>query len=181
MALMDDWLMDFVHLLFVDHRLVMLVNHLLMVLVDHIFVMLMHDLLVMFVNDITMGLFHNGSVDMHLNTGCHRVLFNDGGFHVSLDNSGLLMSDYSSLRELLLNNWLLLDDPLLHELLGNNGHILDLDHRHIVHLGHWNIRHIGDDSLLSMSRAHRSLTSQNLLLARENLLLPSERDLMHIS
>jgi hypothetical protein len=83
----DDWLM---HL--VDYGLMMLVNDILVVLMDHVLVMLVDNITMRFLNDGWLGLSYDlGSVSLRIY---------HGPLHMSLQDTGLLMSDNGCCRYL---------------------------------------------------------------------------------
>lgn len=151
-ALVDDRLVDLVHLLLVYHRLVMLMDYLLMVLVDNILVVLMNDLLMVLMNLISVNLFHNRRIRVHFDAWSQGILIDYHGLYMSVDHSGLVVSNHSGLSILHLRPRLLLLS--LHDLLSHDRHIMHLNDRNVPDLGHWHGGHPCNHSLLRSDTAH---------------------------
>ena len=108
MSLMNNWLMNLADLLFIDDWLVHLVDDWLMMLVNDILVVLMDDVLVMLVDHITMRFFNDGWLGLRYDLGGDSVRIYHCPLHVSLQDTGLLMSDNGCCRDLRLHNTSLL-------------------------------------------------------------------------
>ena len=108
MSLMNDRLMNLADLLLIDDWLVQLVDDRLMVLVNDVLVVLMDHVLVMLMDHITMRFLNDGWLGLGYDLGCASFRIYHGPLHVSLQDTGLLMSDNGCCRNLRLHNYCLL-------------------------------------------------------------------------